>query len=85
MGGIFGLWAIVSLIPVVALIVGLIVFIIFIAMYFKLEGIDQSLKGIHSLLKEETKRNSPPVREDMFMEPHGLSPWYLHKNTLLRP
>jgi len=19
------------------------------------------------------------------MEPHGLSPWYLHKNTLLRP
>ena len=21
----------------------------------------------------------------MVMEPHGLSPWYLHKNTLLRP
>ena len=68
MGEIFGLWAIVSFIPVVALIVGLIVFIIFIAMYFKLEGIDQSLKGIHSLLKEEIKRNNPPVREDMFLE-----------------
>jgi len=68
MGGIFGLWAIVSFIPVVALIVGVIVFIIFIAMYFKLEGIDQSLKGIHSLLKEEIKRNSPPVGEDMFIK-----------------
>jgi uncharacterized membrane protein len=60
MGGIFGLWAIVSFIPVVALIVGLIVFIVFIAMYFKLESIDQSLKSIHSLLKEDQK-NSPPV------------------------
>jgi uncharacterized membrane protein len=68
MGGIFGLWTIVSFIPVVALVVGLIVFIIFIAMYYKLEGIDQSLKGIHSLLKEEIKRNSPPVREDMFLK-----------------
>ena len=68
MGGIFGLWAIVSFIPVVALVVGLIVFILFVAMYFKLEGIDRSLKGIHSLLKEEIKRNSPPVRESMFLK-----------------
>ena len=68
MGGIFGLWAIVNFIPVAALMVGLIVFILFIAMYLRLEGIDKSLKGIHSLLKEETKRNSPPVREDMFLE-----------------
>ena len=21
----------------------------------------------------------------LMMEPHGLSPWYLHKNTLVRP
>ena len=68
MGGIFGLWAIVSFLPVVALIVGVIIFIVFIAMYFKLEGIDQSLKGIHSLLREEIKRNSAPVMEDMFLK-----------------
>ena len=25
------------------------------------------------------------IKGHNIMEPHGLSPWYLHKNTLLRP
>ena len=42
----------------------------------------------------EFERVKITVRSDEFgdseirlgpMEPHGLSPWYLHKNTLLRP
>ena len=25
------------------------------------------------------------MAKEKAMEPHGLSPWYLHKNTLLHP
>ena len=43
---------------VISFIIGVIVFVIFIAMFFKLESINDTLKGIHSLLNEQLKKST---------------------------